>query len=1046
MARDDVRIQLLGEFVVHIGGRRIAEADWPTRRARELVALLALSPGRRLPRDVVVEHVWPHLDARAGGANLRKAAHHARRVLGEADAIVSRGGVIELLPAHEVSTDVDAFLAAAEAALDNGDPGRCAGAADLAATGDVLPSAPYETWTQEPRRRIRARRVELLRAAGDHERLLEIEATDEVAARALMEAALADGLRHTAIRVYEQVRLALARELGAAPAPATRAVYERCTAGARLREEPFVGRADELAAATDVLRETVSARDARALIVRGESGIGKSALCHELTRRAQEDGWHAITATATTSGPPLGPIATCVEQLLVRSGGLAADLPEQTRRTLAHLTPLVEAPAAPAGPLTRHQVIAALRRILAAGSAPVVLCVEDAHLADEASADVLHQLVTGGSGGTALVVVLAVRAEWLRTSLPRGVVELGRAGGTLRLDLGPMGDVELTELVAGHVPDQEAVGRIVQAASGSPLFALELARAAAATGAPPRSPGTAIAERFSNLPEAQLEQLAPMALAEEALDLGSVLALTGLGEDEAFALLDAALEAGVLIVADARYRFRHELVRRALVDDLPPHRRVTLQREAAGRLANAGAAPHRVAHHLLAAGDGPAAVPWLLDAARAAAGIGAYADARRQIERLLQQTPGHVDGLILRAEVLDALGDPAAPDAYGAAAAAVGAPDDQDLLARQAQAQLKASRVVEAVATLEGVEPHSTAGRLAQALTLSAAAAVGVYGDAKAASDLAEEAHRLALELGDPGAVLDATWASALAAHARGELPARLREYLRQTRALPEIATRVFDGQLCVTERMLYGGLPNDEIIAFADGLAAEAQRLGAARGEAFAVTLRGEAALLAGDLERADRDFTDGARLHGRIGALAGEALSLLGRGQVAIAQGRPEHAIPFLSDALLIARESEVGHHTFDRIYGALVDAAPHPQAGVALVTEAESAIQGPAETCPTCRIAFTVPATIAAARAGDVERAHRYRDVVRTAIAHIALPPAWHAAAEEAYGWVAEAEGRGEAARRHFAVAAEGFARWGQPLDAQRCRARLAAVAAP
>jgi hypothetical protein len=65
---------------------------------------------------------------------------------------------------------------------------------------------------------------------------------------------------------------------------------------------------------------------------------------------------------------------------------------------------------------------------------------------------------------------------------------------------------------------------------------------------------------------------------------------------------------------------------------------------------------------------------------------------------------------------------------------------------------------------------------------------------------------------------------------------------------------------------------------------------------------------------------------------------------------------------------------------------------------------------------------------------------------AIAHIALPPAWHAAAEEAYGWVAAAEGCGERARRHFAVAAEGFARWGQPLDAQRCRGRLVDVSAP
>ena len=235
---------------------------------------------------------------------------------------------------------------------------------------------------------------------------------------------------------------------------------------------------------------------------------------------------------------------------------------------------------------------------------------------------------------------------------------------------------------------------------------------------------------------------------------------------------------------------------------------------------------------------------------------------------------------------------------------------------------------------------------------------------------------------------------------------------------------------------MLYGGLPNEEIIAFADGLAAEARRLGAARGHAFALTLRGEAGILAGRLDEADRDFAEGARLHGRIGAVAGEALSLLGRAQVAIYRGRPEHAAPFLTDALLMARESEVGHHTLDRIYGAMVEAAADPSSGVRLVREAETAIQGPAETCPTCRIAFIVPATIAAARGGDLERARRYAQDCETALEIIALPPAWHAAVEEARGWVARADGRPGDAREHFRTAADGFRTWGQPLDAQRC----------
>jgi tetratricopeptide (TPR) repeat protein len=407
-----------------------------------------------------------------------------------------------------------------------------------------------------------------------------------------------------------------------------------------------------------------------------------------------------------------------------------------------------------------------------------------------------------------------------------------------------------------------------------------------------------------------------------------------------------------------------------------------------------------------------------------------------QIERLLIEAPAHHDGLCLRAEILDALGDSRAPEAYGDAAIALGDPEAQELRARQALAQLKASNPDSALRTLEGIMPTTTVGRLAEALTLSAAAAIGRYADADTAAAKAEEAHRLAVELGDPGAILDATWAHALAAHAKGELPARLREYLRATHDLPELATRVFDGQLCVTERMLHGGLPNDEIIAFADSLAAEAQRIGAARGHAFARTLRGEAAILAGRLDEADRDFAEGARLHGRIGAVAGEALSLLGRAQVAIYRGQPEHATPFLTDALLMARESELGHHTLDRIYGAMVEGAGDPSSGAQRVREAETAIQGPAETCPTCRIAFIVPATIASARAGDIERARRYAHDCDTALEIIALPPAWHAAVEEARGWVERACGRPGDAGEHFRKAADGFRTWGQPLDAQRC----------
>jgi DNA-binding SARP family transcriptional activator/tetratricopeptide (TPR) repeat protein len=1033
----DVRIGLLGRFRVVVGEREVVHGDWPTRRARELVALLALAENHRLARDRVIELLWPHLDAGAGAANLRKAAHHARRALGDREALVLRGERVELFPGRRVDVDVARFLRDAERVLRESHPASCARVA-AGYAGELLPDSPYESWTLEPRRRVHARLCDLLCRSGQWERLLEVEPTNEAACRELMREAFDAGRRHVAIGLYERLRIAMVRELGARPDFETRALYDRCTAGVRDGEVAFVGREVELAEVARVSRSAAGGRTS-ALLVRGPSGIGKSAFCREVAGRARADGWRVISVAAGSAGEPYGPLGAIIEQLLVEERGALEALPARSRSIVAELTTL-SAPALE-GALTRHQVVATLQRALevTATGAPTMVWVEDAHLLDEATADALHLLVAGGAGP--LLVALACRSEWIRTSLPHGIVELARGDSAVTVELAPLPGDTVAELVKHAGPTQltdETIARIVELAAGSPFFALELARATTAlsAGALPGTVRQAVLRRLGALGSEEIDALAALAIAGDELDLASVLGLTGLPEDDAFALLDASLDAGILVVSGARYRFRHELVRQALTDELPSHRRLRLHRDAAQRLTDAGAPPELVAEHWLSGERPGEAVEWLLSAARRAVGIGAFADALGKLDRLLAEAPAHADALRLRAEVLDALGDTRAPEAYAAAAAAVGDPEAQELRARQALAQLKASDPDSALRTLAGLTPRSAAGRLAEALTLSAAAAIGRYADAETAALKAREAHELAVELGDPGAILDATWAQALAAHAKGELPSRLREYLRQGQALPELATRLFDGQLCVTERMLYGGLPNDEIIAFADGLAAEAQRIGAARGEAFAVTLRGEAEILAGHLDAAERDFADGAKLHGRIGAVAGEALSLLGSAQVAIRRGQPERATPYLTDALLMARESEVGHHTLDRIYGAMVEAGTGTERGMDAVREAESAIKGPAETCPTCRIAFIVPATIAAARAADLERAHRYARDCDRALEIVALPPAWHAAVEEARGWLERADGRAEDARKHFHNAADGFQAWGQPLDAHRC----------
>jgi DNA-binding SARP family transcriptional activator len=1033
-----VRLEMLGRFRVLLGGRAVAQDGWPVRRAAELVQLLALADGHRRLRDHVIEAMWPHLKPEAGAANLRKAAHHARQALGEQDAVVLRGGLVALFPSHQVETDVDHFESAAKAALRVADPLAHAEVAS-SYTGDLLPDALYEEWTQVRREHLRSLYRQLLRRSGQWERLIEADPTEEFAYRELMKAALRGGNRHGAIRWYGRLRTALEHEVGMLPSPETVALYEECVAGLRPTGGAVIGRQVELAHMKAALRSAPG--ELGALVVRGAAGIGKSTLCSQVALMARAQAWVSITVTAIAESGPYAPLVDAIEQLLSLDRCLLDALPDRVRSVLAELT-MLAVPAPPLdGALSRHQVIGAVRGLLlaAAGAGGIVLVVDDAHFADDAATDALLHLA-GVSGGRRLLVVVSYRPELAREVLSRGVARLVRAGVAVPIDLAPMDPEDAAALVKAASPtslDAKTVAKIVDLADGNPFFILELARNAVA-GVPLGVTATvwdAVATRFVDLGEGTRSMLQRLAVTGDELDPAGVLAVTGLPEPEAFALLDAALAAKVLVVSGTRYRFRHELVRQALVEQVPPHRRIAVHRDAARRLATAGGTPEVIARHWLAGGRPDEAIAWLLAAARHAVKLGAFGDALEHLESLLVHAPGHVDGLCLRAEALEALGDERAPAAFAAAARVVSEPAWHEVRAKQALASVRAGDPAGAIAALEGVEAKTLDGRLSQALALCGAAAMG-FADPAVGVAKAAETRRLAVESGDPAAIVVASWAEAAAAHARGDLPRTLRAGLRETYALPDLAITVFDGQLCVAERLLYGGQPYADAIAFAEALGSEAERLGAARGQAFATTFRGEAKLLSGRLDEADDDLAAGARLHHAIGAVAGEALSLQRRAEVALYRGNLIQADALLDESLDLARGSNLGFHLFDRIYGARIAAAADPSSAMAALEEAESAVRGSMETCPGCRITLAVPAAIAAARAGDLERSARYEAAVEKLTTILMRLPGWYAALDEVKGHRVRATGDIVAAGGHFAAAAGGFRKAGQPLDADRC----------
>lgn len=1036
-----VRFQLLGPFRAWVGETEVPADAWPGRRATELVQLLALSDEHRLSRDEAIEALWQTLDATAGAANLRKAAHHARQALASSEAVVLRSGQVRLFPGERIATDLTEFESQAEAALAGGDEAECL-AASASYAGELLPDSIYEDWTQAPRERVRSLACELLRRAGAWERLVALDPIDEPAYRELMRAQLADGRRPAAIRWYGRLKHALRRELGMAPGPETVAVYNDCVAGLGIGEETLVGRELELAKLKGLLRADPTESPAT-VVIRGPAGIGKSALCRELGREAREAGWAVVRTTATEAGMPYGPLGDAVAQLTGGPDGHENSLGERGRLVLAGL----ESGEAPPGTiLTRHQVIGAIRRLLlsAAGEGRVAFILDDAHLADEATIDVVGHL--GAVAVDRLLVILSYRAEAAPESLRRAVARLSRAGKDLEVDLEPLEPEDSAALVVANSSvdrPPDAVSRIVELGQGNPFLTQELARSAVA-GVPAlvATARDAIASRFADFDEASSAVLSRLALAGDEIDPGVASALVGRPEAEAFALIDQALGAGILIVDGESYRFRHDIVRTVLADRLAPHERIAAHREMAKLLADAAAPPGIVAMHLLEGNSAEEAGEWLLEAARQASTLGAYADAIGYLDRLLEFDAENPEALAIRAESLDARGERSAPEAYARAAVA-GGPEADDLLAKRGLALVKLGDPPAGLAGLEDLKPVTLMGRISHALAFAGAAALG-FGDPRVGSERAGAARRLAIESGDPDAVAVASWANAAAAHANGELRESVETDLRDTYNLSKLAVSVFDGQLCITQRLLYGARPYPDVIGFADAFVEEAERLGAARGVAFGVTIRGEAKLLAGDLDAADADLEAGVRLHREIDAATGEAFATQRRAEVAFRLGRRQDALELLDEALVIARESDVGFHLLDRIYGTLIELAPDPDAGLAALEEAEAGVRGPVETCPGCRITLAVPAAIAAARAGDLSRLDEWEHQAEYLANVVMRLPAWDAALLEVRGSRARFEGDQGRARELFDAAAKGFAKAGQPLDEARC-AELALAAA-
>lgn len=190
---------------------------------------------------------------------------------------------------------------------------------------------------------------------------------------------------------------------------------------------PLVGRVAEI----HTVRAAVSTPELSGIVVSGPAGVGKSRVVREALKGADP---HWVVGTTAARGLPLGAFATWV-------GDRDGDRLQLVRGVIDAIT------STPAG-------------------VPALLAVDDAHLLDDLSAFVLHQVVQR----RAARVILTVRGG---DPVPDSVREIWKDHPFDRLDLRPLRQQDSTKLLAATLDgpvDADAAYRLWQLTRGNALY------------------------------------------------------------------------------------------------------------------------------------------------------------------------------------------------------------------------------------------------------------------------------------------------------------------------------------------------------------------------------------------------------------------------------------------------------------------------------------------------------------------------------------------------------------------------------------------------
>ncbi len=673
-----------------------------TRKHLALLVYLAVEERQAHRRDRLAELFWPNVQSAEARHSLATALSIIRPRLGPGGIESSRDHV-RLTPGW-LDLDLDRLMSGDILGTEVETPLEIAGFLE----GFEIPdSGEFALWKDREQARLLPRimsafslLVDSCRRHGDTRqiehlagRMLVLDELCEDAIRAKMESLAFAGDRLAALKVFEEWRENLAQELHATPsgrlenmAASLRARgWERTSLSDipaapfdQRRGRTFIGRASEYRVLYEAWESVRHHRPGHAMVL-GDSGIGKTTIVDRLTTAASLEGAviSRVQCYDLEKDIPYAAVASLVTGLLARPEVLGT--PPEALAGLARSVPQVRQkfPSLPQarevqGETARIELTESFQQLLEAMAeeVPVVLVVDDFHLADDASLAVLHLLVRRVVGQRIMIILIARSGELTPGAQAARLREASSRLAVCEIELTPLTEDDSSELLtcltAADGADLTPTVRrmLIEAAAGFPMvlelllqdwrthgdkalaLALEAMTAELGTGA-------AHIAAYRQLLNSMLKTVDPVT--KNVLQLASLLG-PRLNDLAMYSLVNLSLGqtmSGLAQLAELRVlrddarglEFINELIRAQVYASVPSSVRRALHGAIADRLlGNDPAIPHasglEIAWHCVRAGRQSEAVPHLMRGARQAMRQGAPHVAERALESALPGLQG----------------------------------------------------------------------------------------------------------------------------------------------------------------------------------------------------------------------------------------------------------------------------------------------------------------------------------------------------------------------------------------------------------------------